>query len=305
VVFSAFLVCLLIIAIYSWYVEPNLLRIHYQSITTHHLKKRQESVRILFLSDLHVGFFTRSLFFRNKLRRLLRLHKVDPFDAVFLGGDLIDHNPKYLALLESFFPQLTAFEVPIIAVLGNHDYRAFHEDVAPLTEMLRRHGVKVLRNQSTLVHLKGRDILVVGIDDLHESEIYGAAQHFVPAAESRRRSGTIDWYQKFDTDHTDLLRIVMSHNPDAVYLPGIDPDLILAGHTHGGQMFILDWLAPHFQRLLAPFLPGGSFVTRAGRFQIGKRTLVISRGIECSTLPLRLLRVPEAMIIDIVPKPVN
>ena len=110
----------------------------------------------------------------------------------------------------------------------------------------------------------------------------------------------MDWNRHFDGERPELLRIMLAHNPDSVYLPGLDPDVVLAGHTHGGQVFLLDWLAPYFHRFLYPFLPGGSFVTRAGRFELNNRSLFVSRGIECSTLPLRLLRVPEATVIEIL-----
>ena len=169
-----------------------------------------------------------------------------------------------------------------------------------LTALLREQGVGVLRNQSTVVRLGDQEVLLVGLDDLEESSIYGKpTESFISAAEFRRRVAGIDWYSSFDTDHPNLVRIVLGHNPDIVYLPGRQPDVMLAGHTHGGQVFLLDWIAPLFPRFLYRVLPGGSFITRAGRFRIGGRTLIISRGMECSAFPLRLLRVPEAIVVTL------
>jgi predicted MPP superfamily phosphohydrolase len=86
-------------------------------------------------------------------------------------------------------------------------------------------------------------------------------------------------------------RIVLMHSPEGLKsIGGRHFDLALCGHTHGGQI-ALPWGAP-------VFVPGGSLNRRyhRGRYEVGgtrPRTLLVSRGVGCSTLPVRLFAAPE------------
>jgi predicted MPP superfamily phosphohydrolase len=91
--------------------------------------------------------------------------------------------------------------------------------------------------------------------------------------------------------------LILAHNPDAVYLPGRQPLAVLSGHTHGGQMILLDWFSRPLHRWIHPHLPPGSALTWAGRKMVCGRTLIVSRGVEGSSVPLRLLRPPEAVAV--------
>ena len=162
-------VIFVLILLYAWYIEPNRLQVSHQKVTAS--KQKSGSLRILFLSDLHIGYFTRSFFLRRKLARLLALHQQEPVDLIMLGGDFIDRNPRYLDLLGQFLAQFAAFKVPVLAVLGNHDYKSFANEVAPLLSLFAAHEIQVLRNQSTVVATSKGEVLVVGIDDLHQSAV--------------------------------------------------------------------------------------------------------------------------------------
>ena len=62
----------------------------------------------------------------------------------------------------------------------------------------------------------------------------------------------MDWYARFDALEPDTPRLLLAHNPDAVYLPGRKPLAVLSGHTHGGQIMLLDWVSRPLHRWIHP-----------------------------------------------------
>lgn len=287
-----------LLAIYSWWVEPARL-----SITHHEVADTDtplaNPVRALLLTDWHLGRFTQYRFLRAKIKRLLRRHRRQPFDVLLLGGDYIDDDPRCLPRLIPILQMLAEFGIPTFAVLGNHDYTSFPGNVMPLVDCLQAAGVTVLRNEAQAVTAGGQRLLVVGLTDLQEAPAYFQEGHYRTPEQYRQAADEIDWYAQFDDTEPDAPRLLLAHNPDAVYLPGRRPLVVLAGHTHGGQIMLLDWVSRRFHRQLNHHLPPGSQVTRAGRRETNGRTLIVSRGIEGAALPLRLLRPPEAVVVTL------
>jgi len=110
----------------------------------------------------------------------------------------------------------------VFAVLGNHDYYA---DSAMVREWLHGIGAQVLVNQARCIVRAGRTLRIAGLDDMGEG-------HPHPYAGCTR--------------DVSIPTIVLSHNPDAVALldPCIRVDVMLAGHTHGGQIVMPGFGAP-------------------------------------------------------------
>lgn len=287
-----------LLAIYSWWVEPARL-----SITHHEIFEAGQPlanpIRVLLLTDWHLGRFTQHRFLRAKIKRLLRTHQRQPFDVLLLGGDYIDDDPRCLPRLTPILEMLAQFGIPIFAVLGNHDHTSFAEDVTPLVDCLQESGVTVLRNQAQAVTVGGQRILIFGLEDLQEAPSYFQEGQYRTPEQYHHAAGELGWYSQFDDREPGTPRLLLAHNPDAVYLPGRKPLAVLAGHTHGGQIMLLDWVSRRFHRQLNYHLPPGSQVTWAGRQEANRRTLIVSRGIEGAALPLRLLRPPEAIILTL------
>jgi predicted MPP superfamily phosphohydrolase len=287
-----------LLAAYCWWLEPCRL-----SITRHAIADPQQPletpVRVLLLTDWHLGRFTRPAVLRAKMARLRKAHDAQAFDLILLGGDYLDIDPEYLRLLTASLEALTQFGVPIYAVLGNHDYTSFAGNIQPVRACLESSGVFVLRNQAAAVMVRGQRLLIVGLDDLQESSAYYNPKRYQPPAHYKDAASQIDWYQKFDDLEPETPRLLLAHNPDAVYLPGRTPLAVLSGHTHGGQIMLLDWVSRPLHRRLHVHLPPGSAVTWAGRRTVQGRTLIVSRGIEGSAVPIRLLRPPEAVIVTL------
>ena len=105
----------------------------------------------------------------------------------------------------------------------------------------------------------------VGLEDLQESASYFRPDVYQTPADYERAAGGLDWYARFDTLEPQTPRLLLAHNPDAAWLPGVRPLATLSGHTHGGQVMPLDWIARRLHRRLDRLLPPGSAVTWAGR----------------------------------------
>ena len=287
-----------LLAAYAWWLEPC--RLH---LTRHAVAdpdhRFQTPVRVLLLTDWHLGRFSRPSSLKAKMRRLRQEHAAKPFDLVLLGGDYVDEDPKYLRLLRPCLQTLAAFNVPVYAVLGNHDYSSFGGDCRPVTAALEDAGVTVLLNQEATVTVRGQRLLIVGLDDLQESRVYYDPGTYQAPAQYKEAAGQMQWYADFNDTEPETPRLVLCHNPDAVFLPGQTPLAVLCGHTHGGQMMLLDWVSRPLHRWIHPHLPPGSAVTWAGRRTTNGRTLLVSRGIEGSAVPVRLLRPPEAVILTL------
>lgn len=164
-----------------------------------------------------------------------------------------------------------ARRVPTFAVLGNHDYDYDGERVAGA---LRGVGIRVLVNEALPVEVAGSRIWLAGLDDpvtlRHDFEATFAA---LPASEPA---------------------ILLSHTPDVHAFAPDNVRLIVAGHTHGGQVC----------------LPGfGPVITMSrlprhqahGLHQIGGRHLFVTGGIGTSGLPVRFLRPPEVGLLELIP----
>ena len=285
---------LTLIAIYAWAIEPQ------QTVITRYtvrVKKLTRPVRVLLLTDFHLGIFT------SPHLLLCKINQVQPaeVDLILLGGDFLDMSGRYLPGVVSLAKRLQEFTVPIVAVLGNHDYDALGKRIKILDEHLVSSGIAVLHNQAQKLHVAGQELVVVGVEDLQQAPVYGLGKPLVSAAGYRKRCQQLDWYARHDTFYPELPRVVLSHNPDGIYLPGRKPDVVLAGHTHGGQLFLIDWLGQLFWWLFWKLLPDGSFRTWAGRQEIGRVPLIVSRGLASSWMPFRLGRPPEIVVVTLHP----
>lgn len=191
-------------------------------------------------------------------------------DLILLGGDYADTNAQALRLFDAF----RALRAPmgIFAVRGNNDTEAF-ETPERLAEGLARFGAELLLNRS--VDLGG--VLVGGVDEA--------------------RLGHPDYAAVFGD--APGYRILVSHFPILPEAEPADmPDLMLSGHTHGGQFNFLGItpFAVGFERCggksrLAPALVSGT--RRFGRTQ-----LLVSKGIGTSRIPLRVGVRPEIHLLE-------
>jgi len=221
------------------------------------LDPAHDGLRVAQLSDLHVGRRTPP----GRIRAALDAANAFQPDLVVLTGDYLSHNQQGVGLLREALGGLAA---PTVAVLGNHDHWV---DAEGATAALEGLGYAVLRNQHTVLRLRGLPFTVVGVDDL-------VTRHAEPArALAGAPAGS---------------RLVLAHAPRTAELlrdAGL-PLLVLSGHTHGGQVSI-PILTPLLARLVAhePYL--------RGYYRVGQVRLYVNRGVGNTVTTVRFNSAPE------------
>ena len=221
------------------------------------LDPAHDGLRVAQLSDIHVGRRT------PPARIQAALDAVNAFqpDLVALTGDFLSHNQQGVGLLREALGGLTA---PTVAVLGNHDHWV---DADGATAALEGLGYAVLRNQHTVLRLRGVPFTVIGVDDL-------VTRHADPARALAGAPGGS--------------RLVLAHAPRTADLlrDAGTPLLVLSGHTHGGQISV-----PILTPLLARLVAGEPYLR--GSFRVGAVRLYVNRGVGNTVTTVRLNSEPE------------
>jgi predicted MPP superfamily phosphohydrolase len=164
-------------------------------------------LRVAHLTDLHVGRITP---FAVQQAAVDLANAQNP-DLVVLTGDFVCHSQLYL---DQLVEVVRGFAAPTLAVLGNHDHWSGADEVE---RALRLGGVEVLRNRNTTLTLGNQRLQVVGLDDAYTG-------HARPA-------------EALKGLRADLPTLGLSHiaeEADGLWRKGVP--LVLAGHTHGGQV---------------------------------------------------------------------
>ena len=231
-----------------------------------------DGTTVVLLTDIHRGWF----FSQDRVGRLVaRVNALKP-DLVVLGGDYVFANTEYEA---SCFAELAGLQAPLgrFAVLGNHDYGKFGDEgedgPTPAIEAIRDADITLLDNQAVWVDKAGARIRIGGVGDYRED-----TPQLAPTVEG--------------TSAGDFVLLV-SHNPDyAEHLPIGAVDLMLSGHTHGGQVT--------FFGLWAPYVPsdyGQKY--RTGLVRTETTTVVVSNGIGTIFPPIRFFARPQIVVITL------
>lgn len=250
--------------LFAWarFVEPQLIRV---KETT--LAGTGGQARIVLVSDVHLGVYKDPRFLGRVAERINALQA----DAVVIAGDFT-YEPQEDALPRMFAP-LARLKMPVYAVLGNHDQQAPGPDIDhALREALSAHGVQVI---------EGRSI------DLPRFRLAGLGDR---------------WAQRDDAGFlraapAPLPTLVLTHNPDsAIQLDPTDARLVLAGHTHGGQIRI-PWLYRHAIPSRYGFDRGEQWLqTPRGRVRV-----YTTVGLGEIGLPMRLFNPPTIDVLDLRP----
>jgi predicted MPP superfamily phosphohydrolase len=225
-------------------------------------------MRVVQLSDLH--FSSRSLRggFDRATDFVWRAHP----SLVVLTGDYVNYSLKYTSELRRFVRGLPK---PCVAILGNHDHWSGAGEVS---DALEHGGAEVLANRSTQVAIGRADLEVIGLDD--------------------GLTGHADVERAFARAERPNDALVLTHLPataDAIAEKG--GRLILAGHTHGGQVHVPVVTRAVHRAIGSPYL--------AGWYQVGPARLYVNAGLGSSLLPFRAgpEAMPEISVFDLVPHP--
>ncbi|PLX75809.1 MAG: hypothetical protein C0615_07520 [Desulfuromonas sp.] len=241
--------------------QPSALEITSTELATAKLPAGKE-LRIAHLSDLHLHRFDN--YFKKVAETTNRLRP----DIILLTGDYIE-EARNLDDVLLFLKQLKA-PAGIFAVQGNWEYWALIEG-EKLQRKLRNVGVRLLINERADIEWHSIGVSLLGIDFPS------------PAATVERLDHSAD---------SNRVNIALSHVPAFQHeLLADKTDLVLCGHTHGGQVRIPGIKPLHLPRHSGPYVDG--------LYHIGeqKLPLYVSRGIGTSILPVRFCCPPEIGII--------
>lgn len=229
------------------------------------------------VSDLHGH-----LFGRNHTRLLEAIRRAKP-DLIAVTGDLTRAGLWRAAYVDGLARELHDI-APVFFVTGNHDHYA--GDLPRLLRVLEDNGVRVLSGTRIEIHWGSQSIVIAGIDD---PRAFGR--------EEETRGGACSlWLTALDELRAAIGReifcVLLSHRPEAITeYERLGFDLVLSGHAHGGQVRL-----PFIGPLYAP--DQGWFPSLAvGVHRRGATTLVVSRGLGNSTMPIRVLNRPELVVV--------
>ena len=249
-----------ILFLYATLIEPYLLKIT-------HYKLKNETLsgnKIIFASDFHFG--TNPLE-NYRLKKILQTIKCQNANLILLGGDYVKGHTKTTAISPK---ELAAFlqEIPhpVYAILGNHDSYYGKDDIL---QIFKQASVPVLDNENRQIILRGKKIAIAGLADYYTDEPN---------------------LQKAMKGMGDVV-ILLTHTPDILAQNNIKADLILAGHTHGGQVVL--------PLIGAPVVPlDDNKKYRYGLFYEKSTPIIVSSGLGTSLLPVRFNNVPEIVVIE-------
>jgi predicted MPP superfamily phosphohydrolase len=248
----------------------------HQRIVLNRLPKAFDGFRIAQISDIHIGTFMPV----EDIRKCVAMvNKLRP-DLVALTGDFVTWKGSPA---ETVVQALSGLKAPfgVWGCLGNHERWAGVEDV--ITRFFTQRGIKILRQENTLVESAGERLNLIGVD-------YQTRAPFGPPSD-----GVVAEYLHGVESLMvpDTANILLSHNPNSFDRAAeLGIDLSLAGHTHGGQV-TLEYISPDLSpaRLITPYVRGW--------FQKGASQLYVNRGIGTIFAPIRFLSAPEITLFEL------
>jgi len=248
--------------------DPELVRVE---IGLKRLPPSFDGLKVAQITDIHSGRLVPT----ELIRTGVDLAQSTEPDLIVLTGDFITGASLFAwsrlggfkpRLFKECLQELTRLSAPfgVYAVLGNHDFWSGPKVTAKVDQGLRDIGVKVLRNELVPLVKDGQKLFISGVDDYWENSC--KPHKAVQAAP------------------LSACKILLSHNPDInkdLEILDNQVDLVISGHTHGGQVVL--------PLIGAPFLPspfGQKY--RSGLVRDGERQTYISRGLGVFFVPIRI-----------------
>jgi predicted MPP superfamily phosphohydrolase len=217
-------------------------------------------LRLVQISDPHLGPFMSV----ERLRRIAERAALAKPDLVFLTGDFLtmESQSDRKLLLRALEP-LRELPGRVFACFGNHD----HEAPDIVVNAMRENGITLLIDDAAVVETEAGTVQIVGMDFTF-----------------RERKAHLDRVCAQFPRMPNALRVIMLHDPGAFrHLPEGEGDLVLSGHTHGGQVGLVSLgLSWTFLRLFGIKIPDHGFWAR------GTDRMYVHRGTGHYGFPLRL-----------------
>jgi len=265
----------LALPLYAAEISRHEISIERLTIRLPRLREAFVGLKIAQVSDFHYADFTEPFFIRRVVNEVNRLKP----DVVAFTGDYITRGFWSIEETVNFAYRcaeiMGGVESPErYAVLGNHDC-ALAVYIPAVTDALETHGIPVLDNRAVPMERAGSRLWFAGVGSAvcHRTKLDKA----IPTA-SRKDGEPV---------------ILLAHEPDILpwVAPRQDVDLMLSGHTHGGQVRI-----PFMPPMFLPWM-GQKFVE--GLYQLDSTQLYVNRGVGTVNLPFRFNCPPEITLITL------
>lgn len=240
-------------------------------------------------------YINKPIFRNNKLSKELRITQISDYHAnhridennlldeirkfnphiILLTGDIIDSGTKDIQPTVKLMGKMTKINKNIFFVSGNHEVGSKYgnEFIYKLKEL----GIIVLDNDKEIIDIEGESINICGVG------------FYINRG---------DYEEAIEGIDENNLTLVLSHSPNRpmVYSTGVE-DLILSGHTHGGQV--------RLPLIGSVIVPGQGFFPKysKGHYELGNTILYIDSGLGNSVLPIRLFN--RVQISNIIVKPID
>ena len=266
---NVFLAVVPVTLFFLW--QNNAIIVNEYEYMTKEISSRFDGFRIVQISDLH------NKEFGKKQRYLLNIIRNAAPDMIVLTGDQVDSRKTNIKITMDFIQEALKI-APVYFVSGNHELRLAQKAWNDLMGGFMQLGAIPMDNRVMEITKDGElGFYLIGLSDHHLTD---------------------DTLKNISSSlPSNSLKIVLAHEPQYMenYRYG-GADLVLSGHVHGGQFRI-----PGVGGLLAPnhgFFPKYS----AGPYQEGNTTMIVSRGLGNSVIPIRIFNRPQIIIVKLVKK---
>ncbi len=253
-----------ILLLYARFVEPRRLQLCRVPLRLPHLPPVFNGLRVVQLSDLHLGGWLQPLRLRAWLERVNDLQP----DLVVITGDFVDETAD--RPLDELLAPLRTLQSPVIAVPGNHDHRRGVEQVCAA---LSACGLRVLRNQVHTLRRDGAQLHIAGLGDQawQDDDLDALLEQLPPGP-----------------------AILLAHEPDVADLADAGERFMLqlSGHTHGGQV-----CPPRSRRALIS--PSWGQYYHSGLERAGNLIVYVNRGLGMIRPWLRFNCRPEITLLEL------
>ncbi|MBX3375691.1 MAG: metallophosphoesterase [Phycisphaeraceae bacterium] len=260
-------------------IAPYSIRLRRYRVPIHDLPESFDGLRAIFIADTHLGPRVPAAYIRDVIATALSLKP----DLALLGGDYVHAGTRYIKPAAAMFRPLVEAGVPVVGVLGNHDW---YNSRGLVRTFLEKTGVHMVDNARVFLDAQSRRI--VAQPPSSGICIAGVGDFLCDVVDADRALAGVP---------SGMPRVLLSHNPDVAELPTIAGrsgvgggqrriDLMLSGHTHGGQIG-LPFIGPLY-------VPGNNGTKYAGGFVQGPAfPVIVSRGVGMSICPIRFCVPPE------------
>ncbi|UWG95563.1 metallophosphoesterase [Dehalobacter sp. DCM] len=264
--------CLFIIFMYCAFY--NKLVVKNYVITSNKINEGQE-IRIVLITDLHSHIYG-----EDQIEIVTLIKKQNP-DMIALVGDIAD-DAVPIEGVKLFLEGLKGY-APIYYVTGNHEF--WSNNIKEIKDTLSKYDVTILENSYQQIKLNNLNMIIAGVDD--------------PAV-SLFEKPNFNLQKEMDEHFSELhdkpgFKVLLAHRPELIEIyKGYSFDLVLSGHSHGGQVRI----PLIINGLWAP--DQGWFPKYAGGdYKHDTLTHIVSRGVSYNPRLPRVFNPPEVVVIDI------